>query len=206
MNYKKIKKELYLTNKKQQNFIMLIIVCFFQFLLFFTPILAEEALANTNVNLATISINREINSEILVFMAFNGFFGEHYVSSKLEEEMIEEKIEIEEEVIIKETITYTGVHTITAYNSLPEQTNDQPCITANGFNVCKHGIEDTIAANFLEFGSIVRLPDLFGDRIFIVRDRMNRRYPYRLDIWMLERQDAINFGIKQTRIEVVKFN
>ena len=98
----------------------------------------------------------------------------------------------------------SGMHTMTAYNSEVAQTDDTPCITANGFDVCAHGIEDTVAANFLKFGTKVRIPDLFGDRIFVVRDRMNRRYPDRVDVWMLERSDAIQFGVRRTRIEVVE--
>jgi 3D (Asp-Asp-Asp) domain-containing protein len=99
---------------------------------------------------------------------------------------------------------YTVNTTITAYNSDIYQCDDSPCITANGFDVCKHGIEDTIAANFLKFGTKVKIPDHFGDRVFIVRDRMNRRYTNRIDIWMLEKQDAKKFGIKRARIEILE--
>lgn len=97
-----------------------------------------------------------------------------------------------------------GYHSMTAYNSEVGQTDNSPCITANGFDVCKHGIEDTIAANFLPFGTKVRIPDMFGDRIFIVRDRMNRRYSERVDVWFKSRADAMQFGVRTLRIEVVK--
>lgn len=98
----------------------------------------------------------------------------------------------------------TSYHTMTAYNSEPGQTDDTPCITANGFNVCEHGIEDTVAANFLKFGTKIRMPELFGDRVFVVRDRMNKRYSDRVDIWMLNKADALKFGKKYVKIEVVK--
>src|SRR3989339_2093065 len=94
-----------------------------------------------------------------------------------------------------------GVRTITSYNSEAGQTDDSPCITANGFNVCEHGIEDTVAANFLKFGTKVRIPELFGDKIFVVRDRMNPRFPERIDIWMLDKSDAKNFGVKRVKVE-----
>jgi len=97
----------------------------------------------------------------------------------------------------------SGHYAITAYNSEAAQTDASPCTTANGFNVCKHGKEDTIAANFLPFGAKVKIPDLFGDRVFIVRDRMNRRYSNRLDVWMKERSNAVKFGVKRVRIEVL---
>lgn len=99
---------------------------------------------------------------------------------------------------------YSDWHIITAYNSEVGQTDDSPCTTANGFNVCIHGKEDTIAANFLSFGSKVRIPDLFGDRVFIVRDRMNSRFHDRLDVWMINKMDAKKFGVRLAKIEVIK--
>ena len=84
------------------------------------------------------------------------------------------------------------------------QSDATPCITANGFNLCKHGIEDSIAANFLKFGTKVRIPDLFGDRVFVVRDRMNRRYTDRVDIWMKSYDNARDFGLKYAKIEVLQ--
>jgi len=99
---------------------------------------------------------------------------------------------------------YHGIHSMTAYTSEVAQTDASPCTTANGFNVCNHGIEDTIAANFLPFGTKVKIPDLFGDRIFVVRDRMNRRHATRVDVWMKDKRDAMQFGIRKTRILVLK--
>lgn len=93
---------------------------------------------------------------------------------------------------------------MTAYNSEVSQTDGSPCITATGFNVCKHGIEDTIAANFLKFGTKVKIPALYGDRIFIVRDRMNKRYTNKVDIWMKNKSDALKFGVKSAQIVVVE--
>src|SRR5665811_666463 len=83
--------------------------------------------------------------------------------------------------------------------------DSSPCITANGFNVCEHGIEDTIAANFLKFGTKVMIPELFGERVFVVRDRMNRRYTNRVDIWFKDYNDAINFGLKVATIQAVSY-
>lgn len=97
-----------------------------------------------------------------------------------------------------------GYHVLTAYTSEVAQTDSSPCITANGFNVCRHGQEDTIAANFLKFGTKVRIPELFGDRIFVVRDRMNRRHAERVDVWMKQKPDALKFGVRKARIEIVE--
>lgn len=97
-----------------------------------------------------------------------------------------------------------GVFTITAYSSDAAQTDSDPCTTADGFNVCKHNQEDIIATNSLPFGTKVEIPALFGDRIFIVHDRMNRRFSNRMDIWMTSYDHAISFGLKQALVEVVQ--
>lgn len=102
------------------------------------------------------------------------------------------------------TVKKAGYVSLTAYNSEAGQTDNSPCTTANGFNVCKHGVEDTIAANFLKFGSRVKIPALFGDRVFVVRDRMNARYGNRIDVWMKQKSDAIKFGVRFAKVEVVE--
>lgn len=93
---------------------------------------------------------------------------------------------------------------MTAYSSTIDQTDSTPCITANGFDLCAHNQEDVIAANFLPFGTKVRFPELFGDRIFTVQDRMNARYYYRADVWMKTREAAIKFGYAYAKLEVVE--
>jgi 3D (Asp-Asp-Asp) domain-containing protein len=99
---------------------------------------------------------------------------------------------------------YTVTAVLTAYNSEIGQTDDSPCITANGFDVCKHGVEDTVAINGMKMGTRVRFPDLFGDKVFIVRDRMNSRYgSTHVDVWMLSRADAKVFGVKSAKMEVL---
>jgi len=93
---------------------------------------------------------------------------------------------------------------LTAYTSEAAQTDDSPCITANGFDLCKHGQEDTVAINGVKMGTRVRFPDLFGNRVFVVRDRMNARYgSNRADVWMLSKANAISFGVKVARMEVL---
>lgn len=89
--------------------------------------------------------------------------------------------------------------TATAYSSTPDQTDDSPFITASGTYV-RDGI---IATNFLPMGTLIKIPDLYGDKIFIVEDRMNRRYVYNIDIWFPERNLAKNFGVKRVEIEVI---
>ena len=154
--------------------IFLIFAVVFDFLLFSVPILVANADIEANIN--------EENSEnIDDLMDYNKLPD----SSDLK-------------------VAWTGNYAMTAYNSEVAQCDDSPCITANGFNVCEHGIEDTVAANFLKFGTKIRIPEMFGDRIFIVRDRMNSRYTDRVDIWMKERPAAIQFGVRYMKIEVLE--
>jgi 3D (Asp-Asp-Asp) domain-containing protein len=91
---------------------------------------------------------------------------------------------------------------ITAYTSDVAQTDDSPCITASGLDVCDRNIENVVAANFLPLGTRVKIPELFGDRIFYVEDRMNRRYYYKMDVWLKEYNEAKQFGVQYVTIEV----
>jgi 3D (Asp-Asp-Asp) domain-containing protein len=91
---------------------------------------------------------------------------------------------------------------MTAYNSEPGQTDASPFTTADGSQV-RDGI---IAANFLPFNTKVRFPEIFGDRVFEVHDRMNPRYNLRADVWMTNKSDARQLGIKRNvKIEVIEW-
>lgn len=88
---------------------------------------------------------------------------------------------------------------VTAYSSTPDQTDDTPFTTANGTTV-HTGV---VAANWLPFGAHVRLPDHFGDQMFVVEDRMNQRFAKRLDIWMPTREEAVAWGARYVTVEVL---
>lgn len=88
---------------------------------------------------------------------------------------------------------------VTGYSSTPDQTDSTPFITASGKRV-KDGI---IAANFLKFGTKVQIPELYGDKVFTVEDRMHRRFNNRMDIWFANRQTALNFGKQEVEIVVL---
>lgn len=88
---------------------------------------------------------------------------------------------------------------VTAYSSTPEETDDTPFVTAKGTEV-RDGI---IAANFLPFGTEVRIPSLFGDKVFIVEDRMHQRKKNFVDIWMPTKEAAQQFGIARAEIVVL---
>lgn len=97
----------------------------------------------------------------------------------------------------------TDLIMVTAYTSEVGQTDGNPCRTACGFDLCEYNIEDTVAANFLPFGTKIRMPEVFGDRVFIVRDRMNSRYDNYIDVWFKDKQAAQKFGIKELKVEIL---
>lgn len=110
----------------------------------------------------------------------------------------EPPIAVPKPVVEEPVKTYTVA--VTAYSSTPDQTDDTPFITANGSRV-RDGI---VATNFLPFHTRVRFPDLYGDKVFLVEDRMNARYATRMDIWMPTRKEAIKFGLKRSvKVEVL---
>ncbi len=89
---------------------------------------------------------------------------------------------------------------ITAYTSTPGQTDDTPFIAASG----KRVHDGMIAANGLPFGTRVKIPAVYGEKIFVVEDRMNRRYGYgRFDVWLdMSRAEARKFGVKRVEVEI----
>lgn len=97
----------------------------------------------------------------------------------------------------------TAVKTYTvsasAYSSSVDETDDTPFITAAG-TYTRDGI---VAANFLPLGTAIKIPDLYGDKIFIVEDRMNKRYNLNVDLWFPSKELAKQFGRKTIKIEVV---
>lgn len=89
---------------------------------------------------------------------------------------------------------------ITAYSSTVSQTDDDPFTTASGSTV-RDGI---IANNGLKFGTKIRIPELYGDKVFTVEDRMHSRKPdNQIDVWFPSYWEAKNFGIKKTYVEIL---
>jgi 3D (Asp-Asp-Asp) domain-containing protein len=93
----------------------------------------------------------------------------------------------------------SGEVAATAYNSMESQTDSTPWITASGTR-CREGV---IASNFLPIGTKV-LIEGFGERVFTVEDRMNKRYKKRIDIWFRDYDDAMQFGLRKIRFHVIK--
>ena len=79
---------------------------------------------------------------------------------------------------------------LTAYSSSVDETDDTPFITASG----QHVRDGIVATNFLPFGTKIQIPSVFGDKIFVVEDRMAQRKQGIIDIWMPSKKEALRFG------------
>jgi 3D (Asp-Asp-Asp) domain-containing protein len=148
---------------------------------------------------------------VLVFIIFGfdlNFIARSSDDSKmLEQNKVAKELEylgldtIESNSIMQEPNTVSRRYYVTAtgYSSTPDQTDSTPFITATG-NLVRDGI---IAANFLPFGTKIRIPELFKTKIFVIDDRMNPRNSEHIDVWFPTREEAIMFGKRLTYIEIV---
>ena len=100
------------------------------------------------------------------------------------------------------------IRVVTAYNvGDPRQTDDTPCIAANGEDICSALAKGEMrcAANFVPLGS-----HLYVDKIGVclVTDRMNRRYRNRVDIAMEkdEYYKARRFGRQKLHVKILDNN
>lgn len=99
-----------------------------------------------------------------------------------------------------------SIREVTAYNvGDPKQTHGNPCVAANGENICAAlnlGYK-RCAANFVPFGTRLYIAT-YG--VCTVTDRMNRRYSNRVDIAMkvAEKDRALRFGLKKLKVTILK--
>lgn len=90
---------------------------------------------------------------------------------------------------------------VTGYSSSIFETDDDPYTTAAGTQV-REGI---VANNLLPIGTKIKIPELYGEKIFVVEDRMHwKKGYYHVDIWFPSYWQAKNFGAKKTRIEILE--
>jgi 3D (Asp-Asp-Asp) domain-containing protein len=108
----------------------------------------------------------------------------------------------------KYTVKSETIRVVTAYNvGDPRQTDDTPCIAANGEDICSALAKGEMrcAANFVPLGS-----HLYVDKIGVclVTDRMNRRYRNRVDIAMEkdEYRKARRFGRQKLHVKILDNN
>lgn len=111
----------------------------------------------------------------------------------------------------------------TGYNSLVNQTDSTPFITATGART-KFGIvavsRDLLGDEF-PYGSLVRIRDLGSyytglgvgkfqslldeQGLFIVEDTMHARKTQQVDVWFPEYSTAIQWGVRRVEVELVRY-
>lgn len=167
------------------------------------PILSKELIVNGLI--------------VLIFIYLLGFFP--LLASQKDEvnfqESLEESLAFSESTIIQENSLLSPVNpllvreikvarkikvVVTAYSSSPWETDDTPYLTASG-SIVRDGI---VATNILPFGTKIRLSSLYGDKIFVVEDRMNPRKGYQVDIWHSSYWEAKQFGVKLAEMEIIE--
>ncbi len=131
--------------------------------------------------------NLEPLRKFLIIITFFIFFSHVFSPSSAETELITENNAFLAPKPIKKVLYLT----VTGYSSSPDETDDDPWITAYN-TIARDGI---VASNILPFKTKIKIPSLFGDKIFIVEDKMNPRYGEHLDIWFPTKWQAKEFGI-----------
>lgn len=92
------------------------------------------------------------------------------------------------------------IREVSAYNSVPEQTDSTPCISADGTDICKRYKkgECIVASNAYPLNTRLRIENI-GD--CIVADRVHRRFGHRVDVFMdKDIRGAKNFGVQKLTI------
>lgn len=100
---------------------------------------------------------------------------------------------------------------VTAYNPTTKQCDDDPFVTASltrvedGIIALSRDLEQTL---HLKFGDLVTLKTSDGRLLgtFRFQDRMNKKWIRRVDIFMWDESDALNFGIKSAHMYIQRVN
>lgn len=89
----------------------------------------------------------------------------------------------------------TIVAEVTAYTSSESETDDTPTITAS-----QKEVRDGIVAcpRRYEFGTRFTIEG----KTYICEDRMHKRYDNRFDIWMKDKEEAINWGVQTLQVTI----
>ena len=153
----------------------------------------------SNEKVKSIILTAFVQSLFTLFIVF-GAIGISYADSMMSPLLLHKSQ--------KYTVKSETIRVVTAYNAGdPRQTDDTPCISANGENIC-HALakgEKRCAANFVPLGS-----SLYVDKIGVcmVTDRTNKRYRNRVDIAMHKNEyhKARRFGRQKLHVKILDNN
>lgn len=139
---------------------------------------------------------------------FWGMFESHTITIENRAFAATEQVSAPEPAPIEEAapvpVEYTHEAKLTAYNSVPEQTDGDPCISADGTDICKFK-GCTVAQNGVKFGTKIEIE---GFGLCEVHDRKNSRYGSEwIDIYLGGRDrvsEARAFSVKHARYRIIK--
>ncbi len=154
-------------------------------------VLAKESASSDTASafIEQVAINDSANNN-LELISESGFYGDGFVEQSAS--LPSQPEAAEKSLALKSVI-------ITVYSSTPDQTDSSPFTTASGTQV-RDGV---VAANFLSFGTKIKLPQIYGEKVFVVEDRMAKRNSHKLDIWFSDRESALQFGVRRADVLVL---
>lgn len=85
--------------------------------------------------------------------------------------------------------------TVTAYTASFEECGKTDGITASGVKATEN---HTVACDFLEFGTQV----VIMGQTYVVEDRIGEGHPSKIDIFMKDKDKAVEFGNRQLEVEI----
>lgn len=97
-----------------------------------------------------------------------------------------------------------GNLTVTAYRSLPEQTDDSPFITSIGERVNNHGVaisQDLLRSGAVNYGDLLYIE---GVGFRVVNDCMNARHRKRVDVWVASKDEEHNIGVHRRQVFLIR--
>lgn len=85
---------------------------------------------------------------------------------------------------------------VTAYSSSPDETDEDPLIMASG-----EMVYDGAAAcpRRIPLGTKI----VIAGREYVCEDRLARKYDHRFDLWKASKAEAMEFGIRKEKIEII---
>lgn len=88
---------------------------------------------------------------------------------------------------------------VTAYTSSADECGNDLGITASGA-LARDGV---VACNFLPFGTRLKIPAMFGDKEFEVKDRMAKSKQDFIDVWVETKPEAFRIGKSYNTIVIL---
>jgi len=98
----------------------------------------------------------------------------------------------------KPPYTLLRIYTVTAYNAIEYQTDNTPCISASGLNVCETDELICACPREFEFGTKFKI----NGKIYDCQDRLHLKYDDRIDLLMHTIEEAKEFGKQELKVYI----